>query len=400
MAEIIKLFPDKLVVVVSAMGKTTNALEAVAQNYFNRNQEALQNVFKEVKIFHDSVLNELFTEREIPVFSEIEKIFSSLEERFTIAPSINFDFEYDQIVSYGEQLSTKIINAYLQNCGINSEWIDIRSCIYTDSTWREAKVDWELSQDLVPRIFNFKASQIYITQGFIGSTTSNQTTTLGREGSDYTAAILGNMLDAEDVSIWKDVPGILNADPQYFKASQKLEKMSYNEAVELSFYGAKVIHPKTIKPLVEKSLPLFVRSFIEPSSSGTTICKVDYPMEYIPMFILRKEQVLVTISPKDFSFMEEGSISKIYSLFAKYRIKVRLVQQSAITFSASVDRPESGFGGFVNELDENFVVKYNEHLELLTIRYYNEEVVKEHTQNRAIYLEQKSRRTARFLLRE
>jgi aspartate kinase len=398
-AQIISGEPDRLIVVISAMGKTTNKLEDVVRSYFNGDiNDALSRV-NEIQKYHLSVIRELFPEKKSVIFNEVDNIFKSLRKRIEQEPSLNFDFEYDQIVSFGEQLSTKIVGTWLIFNNSKCKWVDIRHSVRTDETWREAKINYELSGELAIKEFNFANENIYITQGFIGSTTSNLTTTLGREGSDFSAAILANLLNAKSVTIWKDVPGILNADPQYFEASQKLDTMSYREAIELSFYGAKVIHPKTMKPLVEKNIPLYVRSFIDYNSDGTIICKVDHQMEYIPIFILKKDQVLITISPLDFSFMDEESIGKIYTVFARYRMKVSIVQQSAVNFSAAINKPERGFDKLINELEKDFAVKYNSGLELLTIRYYNDEVISEHTRNRDIFVEQRSRRTARFLLK-
>jgi len=398
-AEIISREKGRLIVVASAMGNTTNNLEDVVRFYFNNEIERAQSCIRKIHEYHLEVIKELFPENGDSVLKEIESVFHSLEERVEAEPSLNFDFEYDQIVSYGEQISTKILHSWLNHNSTACKWIDIRHTLRTDETWREARVNYELSRELARKQFGFNKESIYITQGFIGSTTSNLTTTLGREGSDFTAAILANLLNAESVTIWKDVPGVLNADPQYFEASRKLDMMSYREAIELAFYGAKVIHPKTMKPLVEKDIPLYVKSFINHKKEGTVICKVDHRMEYIPIFILKKNQILITISPKDFSFMDEESIGRIYSLFAKYRMKVSIVQQSAVNFSAAINKPERGFDKLIHELEKYFTVKYNSGLELLTIRYYNEKVIEEHTSHREIFVEQRSRRTARFLLK-
>jgi aspartate kinase len=398
-AQIIDRETDKSIVVLSAMGDTTNNLEDVVRYYFKGERD---NALERVKMIHEShlsVIKELFSTNDNTVSIEINNIFHSLEALIEKEPSLNFDFEYDQIVSFGEQLSTKIVAAWLNTNNSPCKWVDIRHSIRTDEIWREAKINYKLSGKLVTREFNFNKENRYITQGFIGSTTSNLTTTLGREGSDFSAAVLANLLNAESVTIWKDVPGILNADPQYFEATRKLEMMSYREAIELSFYGAKVIHPKTMKPLVEKDIPLYVRSFIDHEKEGTVICKVDHQMEYIPIFILKKNQILITISSRDSSFMDEESISKIYTVFARNRMKVSIVQQSAVNFSAAINKPERGFDEVISELEKEFSVKYNGGLELLTIRYYNDKVINEQTKNRDVFVEQRSRRTARFLLK-
>jgi aspartate kinase len=277
--------------------------------------------------------------------------------------------------------------------------MDIRKGLRTDATWREGNIDWSLSSGLIQSQFNFAENRIYLTQGFIGATVTNQTTTLGREGSDYTAAIIANILNAENVTIWKDVPGIMNADPNKFEETQKLDMLSYREAVEMTYYGAKVIHPKTMKPLVEKNIPLYVRSFLEPDKYGSLICNIDHVMNYVPVFITKEDQVLITISPLDFSFMAEESISDIYRLFAQYRMKVNLVQQSAMNFSMAIDQPERGFDKLIGDLKKKFVVHYNEGLKLLTIRYYNEDVIQKMIQGRTVFVAQKTRTNARFLMK-
>lgn len=400
MASIVRSYPENLVIVISAMGKTTNALEEVVKIYFNHKKDDCINRLRDIRNYHLSIIRELFTEEESSPSTMIEEEFSVLENRLmSILPSLDFDFEYDQIVSVGEIVSSTIAAAWLNKSGISTKWTDIRQCLRTDDTWREGNIDLELSRKLIGQTFNFADAKIYMTQGFIASTAFNSTTTLGREGSDYTAAILANILEAESVTIWKDVEGIMNADPVKFNHTQKLDELSYHEAVEMTYYGAKVIHPKTMKPLVEKNIPLFVQSFYQPAAKGSVIHSIDHRMEYVPVFITKEDQILITISPHDFSFMAEESIGKIYHLFSKYRIKVNLVQQSAMDFSLSIDKPERNFEKIIGELKEDFTVYYNEGLELLTIRYYNEDVIRDMTKGRTVFVEQRTRRTARFLLK-
>jgi len=399
LASIVGEYDEKLVIVVSAMGKTTNALEVLTKNYFNGDSKGIDLNFNKVKQFHFEIITDLFPDLSDAKIQEVESIFVQFESRLGHSPSLDYDFEYDQIVSFGEILSTKIISVYLNSVGISNQWMDVRQGLRTDATWREGNIDWSLSSGLIRSQFNFDRSRICLTQGFIGATLTDQTTTLGREGSDYSAAIIANILNAESVTIWKDVPGIMNADPNKFVVTQKLDMLSYREAVEMTYYGAKVIHPKTMKPLVEKNIPLYVRSFIEPHQQGSVICKIDHIMNYVPVFISKEDLILVTISPIDFSFMAEESISKIYKLFAQYRIKVDLVQQSAMNFSVAFDRPERGFDQLISELKMKFVVHYNEGLELMTIRYYNDEVIRQMTANRTVFVAQKTRTTARFLMK-
>ncbi|MCX6219676.1 MAG: aspartate kinase [Bacteroidia bacterium] len=391
--------PEQLIVVVSAMGKTTDALVEVTKNYFNdRIDEAVQGIISS-REYHLKIANELFADGNEKLERSLYEEFDALLKRVNIPPSLNYDFEYDQIVSTGEMVSTEILASYLNHVGKITKWIDAGHYIRTNDTWREGEIDWELTRKLLPQAIQFNENSVCLTQGFIGATTFNLTTTLGREGSDYTAAVIANVMDAESVTIWKDVPGIMNADPHQYARTFKLEKLSYREAVEMTYYGAKVIHPKTMKPLVEKQIPLYVRSFLHPEEEGSMICNIDHPMEYIPVVISKGDQILITISPKDFSFIAEESIANIYRLFSKFRMKVNLVQQSAMNFSLAIDRPERDFDQMIRELSEHFVAHYNDGLELLTIRYFTPEAVAESTNGRTIFVEQRTRKIVRFLLK-
>ncbi|MDP2335150.1 MAG: aspartate kinase [Bacteroidota bacterium] len=393
---ILRMHTGNKVLVISAMGKTTNALEIVARKYFNQDLE-MWTAFQEVKEYHQGVITELWEESiELP---EVEKLFGLISNRIKGEPSLNFDYEYDQIVSFGELISTQIISLYFNKIGLKNRWIDARNCLKTDDQYREADINWELSARLAKRIFTFETDDLYITQGFIGGTLTNQTTTLGREGSDYTAAILANLLDAEEVSIWKNVPGIMNADPDYFAGTQKLDELSYKEAIELSYSGAKVIHPKTIKPLQNKNIPLFVKSFLEPEKEGTIIHALEHSLELVPVIIVKNHMALISLTPNDFSFISINSVSDVFSLFANYRLKVGLIQQSAIDLSLAFDEPEQGIESLINQLHVKFEVKYNTGLDMVTIRYYTPEAVAQIADGRTIYIEQKSRRTARMLLK-
>lgn len=393
---ILTLNPGPKVLVISAMAKTTNALEIVARRYFNQDPE-VWTIFNEVKAYHEGIIAELWGEKtELP---EVEKLFNQLCNRIKGERSMNFDYEYDQIVAFGELLSTQIISLYFNNVGIKNKWTDVRNCLKTDDQYREANINWELSVRLAKRMYTFEGEDLYITQGFIGGTLTNQTTTLGREGSDYTAAILANLLDAEEVSIWKNVPGILNADPDFFPNTLKLDELSYKEAIELSYSGAKVIHPKTIKPLQNKNIPLMVKSFLEPEMNGTIIHAVEHPLELVPVVIMKKNMALITLSPDDFSFISINSVSDVFSLFSKFRLKVALIQQSALDFSLAFDEPEQGIDNLIAMLQQKFEVKYNTGLDLITIRYYTPESISQITNGRKVYVEQKSRRTARMLLK-
>jgi aspartate kinase len=393
---ILKMYREKKVLVISAMGKTTNALEIVARKYFNQDPE-VWTIFQEVKDYHLGIISELWGEQvEVP---EVEKLFALLSGRIKGERSLNFDYEYDQIVAFGELISTQIISSYFNKIGLKNRWIDVRNCLKTDDQFREGNINWELSQRLAKRVFSFETEELYITQGFIGGTMTNQTTTLGREGSDYTAAILANLLDAEDVSIWKNVPGILNADPDFFANTQKLDELSYKEAIELSYSGAKVIHPKTIKPLQNKNIPLFVKSFLEPEKPGTIIHAVEHALDLVPVIIIKKSMALITLTPSDFSFISINNVADVFSLFAKHRLKVGLIQQSAVDLSLAFDEPEQGIEGLIANLQQKFEVKYNTGLDLVTVRYYDSETIDRVSEGRKVYVEQKSRRTARMLLK-
>ena len=282
-----------------------------------------------------------------------------------------------------------------------NRWMGVRFCVKTNSKWRDAMIDWDLTEILVKRSFNFKENRIYITQGFLGATTSDLTTTLGREGSDFSAAVFGKILQAEKVEIWKDVPGILNADPQYFANPKKISSMSYREAVELTFFGAKVIHPKTIKPLKNSGIPLHVRSFIKPEATGTIIGPEHHEDEKkkIPVYIIKTKQVLITMSQPDFSFMDEESMSWIFGIFSDMDLKINLIQHSALNLSVSIDIPENGVLDLVKLLSEQLEVRYNDGLDLITIRNYTTEVIENEIAKRTVYVEQKSRRIARFLVK-
>ena len=393
---ILRMYPGNKVLVISAMGKITNALEIIARKYFNQDPD-VWTIFQEVKAFHDEIVAELWGEA--TVLPELERLFAQLSSRIKGERSMNFDYEYDQIVAFGELFSTQIISLYFNKTGIKNRWVDVRNCLKTDDQFREANINWELSVRLAKRMFTFETEDLYVTQGFIGGTLTNQTTTLGREGSDYTAAILANLLDAEEVDIWKNVPGILNADPDFFSNTIKLDELSYKEAIELSYSGAKIIHPKTIKPLQNKNIPLFVKSFLEPEKPGTIIHAVEHALELVPVIIMKKNMALITLTPNDFSFISINSVAEVFSLFARYRLKVGLIQQSALDLSLAFDEPEQGIEILINQLQQRFEVKYNTGLDLVTIRYYTPETVTQISNGRQIYVEQKSRRTARMLLK-
>jgi len=396
--KIVQSYKNESLIVVSAMGKTTNALEQIVDNFFHKKTDLVQKQFDEVKAYHFDIIKALFSKDNSHSIEKIEDLFNDLNAYLKKPASLNYEFEYDQIVSYGELISTTLLSEYLRHKGVKNKWIDIRRYLKTNDTFGEAKVDWKLSRQLLPSAFTFNDTFIYITQGFIGGTSSNLTTTLGREGSDYTAAILANVLDAQEVSILKDVPGVMNADPKWLPDAKQLKRISYQEAIELAFFGAKVIHPKTIQPIREKNIPMFVRSFINFHEQGTMVstAAIDKSVK-TPIFIQKKDQRLISIRPKDYSFVIEENLGPIFSIIAEHRLKVNLTQNSAISFSLCVDNNKN-IDKLIEALKENYEVRYNENLELITIRHYNDESIKQMTEERNILLEQKSRDTAQYVL--
>jgi len=403
-AEIVKSYPnDQLIIVVSAMGKITNAFEGLLNSYFHREAE-IDTKFQEIKNYHFELLNELFPDETHSIYKEIHNVFVEVEWQLEDEPVGSYDFEYDQMVSIGEVLSTKIVSAYLNSINILNKWVDARDLIRTDNSYRKASVDWiqsaSLCQTKIGKCFNEDRESILITQGFIGGTSENFTATLGREGSDFTAAILANTLKAEEVIIWKDVAGMLNADPKFFQKTVKLNNISYLEAVELAYYGASVIHPKTIKPLQNLKIPLYVKSFIKPNHKGTLINENTSSDSLIPSYIHKPKQILISISPKDYSFVTEKNLSEIYQLFSSYQVTINSMQNSAISFSVCVDEEQPKVGNLIKVLQEEYKVTYNDELQLITIRHYSDEIIDKLIGGREVLLEQKTRSTARFLIKE
>jgi aspartate kinase len=394
--QIISAYNDNIVVVVSAMGKTTNLMETLVKAYFE-GDKIKDVIFQEFKNYHTDICSELF-DGKTP--EPVKNIFSELKNKLEKTPSLDFNFEYDQVVSFGEMASTRIVSDFLNSINQKNRWIDIRTCLRTDDKFRDASVDWSWTIKLVKQVFDFEKESLFITQGFVGATTSNLTTTLGREGSDFTAAILGNVLNAEDVSIWKDVPGVLNADPKKMADAVKLDELSYREAIEMSYSGAQVIHPKTMKPLHNKQIPLLVKSFVSPKEDGTLIHSIDHKLQLQPVFIVKEDQVLLTISPKDFSFISIEDINQIVEVLQKFRVKINLIQQSAIDFNLVVDFPEADLNEVLQLFSENYIAHYNTGLTLQTIRHFSEDVLQKMKKDKKIYLEQNSRRTARLLIKQ
>ncbi|HRW62080.1 MAG TPA: aspartate kinase [Bacteroidales bacterium] len=397
--KIVKSFPEKLVIVISALGKTTNALEEILKISYHNEDNGTEHLRK-LKQHHLNIAAELISDKSNKLFEKLENEFERLNHiLFNKEFDLNPDLKYDQVVSFGEIFSTLIVSEYLNLNAIKNSWIDIRDVFVTDDTYREAKIHFELTRKVVQQKFSFENTEVYLTQGFIGRSKNGFVTTLGREGSDYTAAVLANLLDAEKLVVWKDVEGVLNADPQYFGNTQKLDELSYQEAVELAYFGAKVIHPKTLKPLHNKNINLYVKSFLNPEKEGTVIKCIKQYNQDLPIYIVKKNQVLISIFPKDLSFVIEDELSTIFRYLSEQRIKVNLIQNSAISISFCVDNTNHKVTQLIEKLNEDYKVLYNDQLELLTIRHYTEEAIHEVTKGRKVYIEQRSRTTAHFVIR-
>lgn len=390
-AEIIKTQCPNEVVVVSAMGKTTNALEELVSAYMNHQTDRIPAVLSTIKEYHSAIMNELEGN-----FSAVHETFSLIEEYVAVKPVSSYNETYDQIVSLGEILSTQLIAAYLQACYVPTTWFDARKLIRTNANFRDGRVDWRETGLRISRSITGKG--VKITQGFVGQSADGRTITLGRDGSDYTAAIFAYCLNAESVTIWKDVPGVLNADPRWFDETVLLENITYQDAIELAYYGATVIHPKTIKPLQNKGIPLHVRSFLRPDMPGTTIGNFKQHL-LTPSFIFKVNQVLISLHPKDFSFIAEDNLSHIFGRFAMAGVKINLMQNTAISFSVVVDDDADQIPHLLAQLKDDFHVSYNNKLELITIRYYDQATIDRVLVYKKLLLEQKSRYTVQLVAR-
>lgn len=384
-------------IIASAMGKTTNALEAVINAYFKKPEDLKEHI-QFVKDYHLNIMNDLFKNENDLVFSNVNNLFVEMEAFLSNNKSPNYNFVYDQIVSYGEILATTILSSFFNEQAIENVWIDARNLIKTDTTYRDGMVDWNATeQNITSQLQNNK---LYITQGFIGSDANHFSVTLGREGSDYSAAIFAYCLNAESVTIWKDVPGVLNADPRYFEDTILLNKISYHEAIELAFYGASVIHPKTLQPLQRKEIPLYVKSFVNPTLPGTAVSKGAGLEPKTACFIVKKNQLLISISSKDFSFVMEHQVSDIFKLFAEQHIKVNLIQNSAISFTVCVEDKFDNFDHIFEDLAKNFNITYNENVSLYTIRHFTNDDAQKVMHNKTILLQQINRETMQIVTKE
>ncbi|MCH3923681.1 MAG: aspartate kinase [Bacteroidales bacterium] len=392
---------NKRVVVISAMGKTTNKLENIV-NLWYKEKSFNEEQFKDLYDYHKGIIKELFYENSDIYLRHIDGLFIDLRNKINSIDNDNYDFLYDSVVSYGERISTYIVSSFLNYAGLKNKLVQSSSFVKTDNNYRSANVLWEetkkkTNENILPL---FDQTSIIITQGFVGGTIENLATTLGREGSDYSASIIAYCLNARQMTIWKDVEGLLNCDPKRMPNSTKILQIPYSEAIELSYYGASIIHPKTIKPLENANIPLYIKSFLNPDNEGSLICKDKAIKPIVANFIFKDNQTLLSISPKDMSFIDEKNLSLIYSILFKHKIKVNIMQNSAISFSLCFDRNDNIFKELMQDLQNEFMVRYNNGLQLITIRHYTQQAIKEVVGKRKIIIEQKSRITAQYLINE
>ncbi|MEJ4089151.1 aspartate kinase [Galbibacter orientalis] len=387
---------ENTLLVVSAMGKTTNAMEVVVKNYFE-DKSKLNASFQEIIDYHNDILIALFENEKHPVFQKVKGLIEQVQGFLAWNKSPKYSFVYDQVVGYGELISTTILSTYFSEVGIKNKWLDVRDYIKTDDSYREGSVNWDATQKNIAE--NIDQNCLNITQGFLGSDDNNFTTTLGREGSDYTAAIFAYCLNAASVTIWKDVPGVLNADPRYFENPELLNRISYREAIELAFYGASVIHPKTLQPLQRKEIPLHVKSFINPKEDGTVVMKGKGITPNVPCFIVKKNQILMKLSSLDFSFIVEENISEIFKLFSDNRMKVDLIQNSAISFSVCVENKFNKLDDLLKILKSKFKVTHYEDVSLYTIRHFNEKAIASLQSGKEVLLEQRTQETVQLVVK-
>ncbi|RYE26806.1 MAG: aspartate kinase, partial [Sphingobacteriaceae bacterium] len=397
-AQIVKQYADdQLLIVVSAMGKTTNALEKLSLAYVQQSAN-LQTIFTEIKSYHYTILAELFDHAD-PVFDTIENTFVEIEWMIEEEPHDDPDFIYDQLVSIGELVSSRIVTAYLNKIGSNSKWLDARGYIQTNNNYREALVDFDKTCELINQdIPKLLQTAIVVTQGFLGGTSENFTTTLGREGSDYSAAIFASCLKAPSLTIWKDVAGVYNADPKRYQNTVKFDQLSYNEAVEMAYYGANIIHPKTIQPLQNAGISLYVKPFLNPTETGTIINSEEIKIK-VPVIIVKPNQVLISVSSKNHSFINENHLSEVYKILAELQLKVNLMQNSALSFTFCLDYQLNKFEHLLQQLQPGFTFRYNLETELITVRHYEVALLQELSAGKTILLEQVSRNTAQLLIK-
>lgn len=400
LAKIVESYKDQpILLIISAKGKTTNALEKIIQSYVQENAEEALRLLHELQEDHYQYAKELLEGKDEGIQAKLKELFTEIEWVLQEPLGKAFDYYYDQVVCIGELLSTTIIHGYMNKIGMKADWHDVRGIIKTDDTYRDAKVLWEETSLLAKKLLlpSLQQHAITITQGFIGSTLDNNSVTLGREGSDYTAAIFANILDAESVTIWKDVSSLLNADPKLFPHTVAIPEITFSEVIEMAYYGAQVIHPKTIKPLQNKNITLYVKCFLDPSLPGTIIHNTTKHIHYPPIMVLKQHQMLLEVKTKDYSFITEDNLSKIYQLFHQYKIKINVIQNAAISFIACIDSIYDKMEALLLDLEKDYTVRRNENLFLFTVRHYTEEVLQEELKNRTVLLSQKTRQTIQVI---
>jgi aspartate kinase len=404
LAGIVKIYKrESLVIIISAMGKTTNSLEKVAESFYAGNKEEALQLFDVVKQYHINISKYLLVTRFNACLAQLSDFFTEIEWLLHDKPVREFDYYYDQMVCVGELLSTCIVSHYLNEVDIINEWLDVRDFVRTDNNFRDATIDWKITSERILAAIDRdhdqqSSSKIFITQGFIGCTDDNESTTLGREGSDYTAAIFANILNAESLSIWKDVEGVMNADPKLFPAAQLISELNFTEVIEMAYYGAQVIHPKTIKPLQNKAIPLHVKCFLDPSLPGTVIHKKNI-RHLPPIIVIKQKQALLHLKSQDFSFVGEEPMSSLYHLFAKIKLRPNLIQTGAISVQLCIDHHADKIEQFAVEAGNIFDVQLEKDLSLLTIRHYNAEIFEEMTKGKNIVLTQRTVDTVQVVYR-
>jgi aspartate kinase len=398
---ILQLYPDeKVLIILSAMGKTTNALEKVVEAFYKNQKEEALSLFRIVKENHLTTAKYLLARNRLKTENQLRDFFTELEWLLHDKPQREYDYYYDQVVCIGELLSTAIVSAYLDESGISNQWMDVRDIFRTDDNYRDATIDWSFTQEKITKeiIPQFNKNNIVITQGFIGATDENESTTLGREGSDYSAAVFANMLDAESLTIWKDVEGVMNADPKEFPDAQLITQLNYDEVIEMAYYGAQVIHPKTIKPIQNKAIPLYVKCFLDINLPGTVIHTKG--LKNLPaIIVLKQNQVLLHLHSKDFSFVGEKPTAELYHLFSEIKIKPNLVQNGAVTLEVCLDDKSEKIEKLALRASDIFEVRIEKGLTLLTIRHYREELLNKLTEGKQVILKQQSYQTVQVLMR-
>lgn len=392
---------DPLLIVISALGKTTNALEAIVNNACKGEEKIAKELITKLEQQHLTYAHELLNDEYYPLAAEaLKPLFAELEQAAKDADADSYDFSYDQVVCMGELFSSRILSFFLLQSGLDTSWVDVRTVIRTDDTYRDAVVDWNHTRGEAESILGKQLQQhkVVVVQGFIGSTGYGKSVTLGREGSDYTAAILASMLKMESVTIWKDVNGFRNADPKLFPNTVKIDAISYAEVIEMAFYGAQIIHPKTIKPLHNSNIPLYVKCFLDPKMEGSVIKADVGDAQYPPLIVLKEKQVMVQLTTRNFSFINEDNLANIYSIFHSLKVKINLLQNAAISFVACIDNREDKVGALRQVLGKDYKVSLRDDVSILTVRHYTQEVLDNLIAGKTVLLRQEMGDTVQVIM--